>query len=61
MSASGISRPYAITFTSDCFARWTMLPADATSTALITMTFAPFVIAASACCCCFAGSWFAFA
>jgi hypothetical protein len=38
-----------------------MLPADATSTALITITFAPLVIAASACCCCLAGSWFAFA
>ena len=61
MSASGIRRPYAITATSDCFARVTIAAADATSTALITMTFAPWVIAASACCCCLAGSWSAFA
>ncbi len=44
----------------DCFARFTIAPADAASTGSSTSTFAPLVIAASACCCCFAASWSAF-
>ena len=45
------------TFAAIAFA---VVAAALTSTASITSTFAPFVIADSACCCCLAGSCAAF-